>query len=91
MTTGAVTGGAGALGADRLVGRRVDVRVLPVIFRFRPAAGMQVSLYQTRGEQVTLVKQFTLNADGRNPDGPLYDNASLRAGTYRLEIGRAHV
>jgi 5-hydroxyisourate hydrolase len=31
-----------------------------------------------------LVKRFQLNADGRNPDGPLYDNASLRAGTYRL-------
>jgi 5-hydroxyisourate hydrolase len=27
---------------------------------------------------------FTLNADGRNPDGPLYDNASLQRGTYRL-------
>jgi 5-hydroxyisourate hydrolase len=49
-----------------------------------PAAGMQVALYQTQGEQATLVKRFTLNADGRNPDGPLYDNASLRAGTYRL-------
>ena len=24
-----------------------------------------------------------MNADGRNPDGPLYDNASLKAGTYR--------
>lgn len=49
-----------------------------------PAAGMRVSLYQTVGEQAQLVRQFTLNADGRNPDGPLYDNASLRAGTYRL-------
>ena len=49
-----------------------------------PAAGMQVSLYQTQGGQATLVKQFQLNQDGRNPDGPLYDNASLRAGTYRL-------
>ena len=25
-----------------------------------------------------------LNADGRSPDGPLYDNASLKKGTYRL-------
>jgi 5-hydroxyisourate hydrolase len=49
-----------------------------------PAAGMQVSLYTTRGGQATLVKSFTLNHDGRNPDGPLYDNASLKAGTYRL-------
>ena len=49
-----------------------------------PAAGMRVSLFTTSGDQATLVKQFTLNADGRNPDGPLYDNASLRAGTYRL-------
>ena len=49
-----------------------------------PAAGMQVALYTTQGEVATLVKAFSLNADGRNPDGPLYDNASLRAGTYRL-------
>lgn len=49
-----------------------------------PAAGMTVSLYTTQGEQATLVKSFQLNADGRNPDGPLYDNASLKAGTYRL-------
>lgn len=49
-----------------------------------PAAGMAVTLYTTQGEQATLVKQFTLNADGRNPDGPLYDNQNLRVGTYRL-------
>jgi 5-hydroxyisourate hydrolase len=49
-----------------------------------PAAGMQVALYTTQGEQATLVKSFNLNSDGRNPDGLLYDNASLRAGTYRL-------
>ena len=49
-----------------------------------PAAGMTVSLFTTQGEQATLVKSFVLNADGRNPDGPLYDNASLRRGTYRL-------
>ena len=48
-----------------------------------PAAGMTVALYTTQGEQATLVRRFTLNADGRS-DGPLYDNASLRAGTYRL-------
>ena len=54
-----------------------------------PAAGMQVALYTTEGEQATLVKRFTLNADGRNPDGPLYDNANLQRGTYRLvfEVG----
>jgi len=49
-----------------------------------PAAGMSVSLYTTEGEQATLVKSFTLNGDGRNPDGLLYDHASLRRGTYRL-------
>ena len=49
-----------------------------------PAAGMGVALYTTQGENATLVKRFTLNADGRNPDGPLYDNASLKKGTYRL-------
>jgi 5-hydroxyisourate hydrolase len=49
-----------------------------------PAAGMQVSLFKIEGGQAVQVKQFRLNADGRNPDGPLYDNASLKTGTYRL-------
>jgi 5-hydroxyisourate hydrolase len=48
-----------------------------------PAAGMGVELYATDGAHV-LVKRFTLDGDGRNPDGPLFDNASLRRGTYRL-------
>jgi len=54
-----------------------------------PAGGMAVALYTTAGEQATLVRRFILNADGRNPDGPLYDNASLQRGTYRLafEVG----
>lgn len=49
-----------------------------------PAAGMAVAMYTTQGDQATLVKTFVLNQDGRNPDGPLYDNSSLRKGTYRL-------
>jgi 5-hydroxyisourate hydrolase len=54
-----------------------------------PAAGMAVALYTTEqvgdGEwRATLVRRFQLNADGRNPDGPLYDNTNLRIGTYRL-------
>jgi len=49
-----------------------------------PAAGMGVSLFTTQGGQAQLVKRFVLNADGRNPDGPLYDNHSLKACTYRL-------
>ena len=32
----------------------------------------------------TLVKELTLNADGRNPDGLLFDHDSLKVGTYRL-------
>ncbi|QDL53350.1 hydroxyisourate hydrolase [Rhodoferax aquaticus] len=54
-----------------------------------PAAGMHVALYTTDGDQATLVKQFNLNHDGRNPDGLLFDNASLKAGTYRLVFGVA--
>lgn len=49
-----------------------------------PAAGMAVALYTTESGKATLVKRLVLNADGRNPDGPLYDNASLKVGTYRL-------
>ena len=49
-----------------------------------PAVGMGVALYVTNGDEATLVKRCNRNADGRIPDGPLYDNASLRVGTYRL-------
>jgi 5-hydroxyisourate hydrolase len=49
-----------------------------------PAGGMAAELYATGPQGATLVKRFVLNADGRNPDGPLYDNASLKKGTYRL-------
>lgn len=51
-----------------------------------PAGGMAVELYAmgAGAGAPALVKRFTLNADGRNPDGPLYDNASLQKGTYRL-------
>ncbi|RYY58351.1 MAG: hydroxyisourate hydrolase [Comamonadaceae bacterium] len=48
-----------------------------------PAAGMAVALYTTDGEEATLVRRFTLNADGRS-DGPLYDNNTIQVGTYRL-------
>ena len=48
-----------------------------------PAAGMSVALFTTQGDDATLVRRFVLNADGRS-DGPLYDNQTLRAGTYRL-------
>ena len=50
-----------------------------------PAAGMAVELYTTGADgAAALVKRFVLNADGRNPDGALLDNASLKVGTYRL-------
>ena len=49
-----------------------------------PASGMAVCLYTTNGGSAALVKQFVLNADGRNPDGQLYDTASLKVGMYRL-------
>jgi len=49
-----------------------------------PAAGMAVQLFTTMGSQATLVKAFTLNHDGRNPDGLLLTNEQLQRGTYRL-------
>jgi 5-hydroxyisourate hydrolase len=51
-----------------------------------PAAGMAVTLSTVAQGIATVVKRFMLNADGRNPDGLLYDNAALRAGTYRLSF-----
>ena len=49
-----------------------------------PAAGMVVELHTTQDDKATLVKRFTLNSDGRNPDGLLYDHTNLKTGTYRL-------
>ena len=49
-----------------------------------PAAGMQVALYTMNDDVPTLVRRFTLNRDGRNPDGLLYDDKSLQRGQYRL-------
>jgi 5-hydroxyisourate hydrolase len=51
-----------------------------------PAAGMQVTLSIISTSVATLVRRFTLNADGRNPDGLLIDNASLKTGQYRLSF-----
>ncbi|RYZ12943.1 MAG: hydroxyisourate hydrolase [Comamonadaceae bacterium] len=48
-----------------------------------PAAGMAVALYTTDGEAATLVRRYTLDADGRT-GGPLYADDALRVGTYRL-------
>ncbi len=49
-----------------------------------PAGGMAVELYTTGADGAQLVRRFVLNEDGRNPHGPLFDNASLKKGTYRL-------
>ncbi len=51
-----------------------------------PAAGMQVALYTTQDGQTELVKRFALDSNGRNPEGMLYDHASLKVGTYRLSF-----
>ena len=50
----------------------------------QPASGRAVSLLTTGGDAAQLVKKFILNADGRSPDGQLFDTASLKTGTYRL-------
>ncbi|MFN4103055.1 MAG: hydroxyisourate hydrolase [Tepidimonas sp.] len=49
-----------------------------------PAAGMAVSLWATGAGEPRLIKRVVLNADGRNPDGPLLATGELSAGTYRL-------
>ena len=48
-----------------------------------PAAGMHLALYAMEGEQATLLQTWVLNKDGRT-DAPLFDNTSLKAGSYRL-------
>jgi 5-hydroxyisourate hydrolase len=50
----------------------------------QPAAGMQVQLHALQSGHWRLLQTLTLNADGRNPDGPLLGNAELHTGQYRL-------
>jgi 5-hydroxyisourate hydrolase len=51
-----------------------------------PADGMAVKLFKIVEGAAQLEKAFTLNSDGRNPDGMLYSNTALRKGKYRLEF-----
>ena len=45
---------------------------------------MAVQFFTVSNGVATLVQQFNLNADGRNPNGPLLDNTTLKVGQYRL-------
>jgi 5-hydroxyisourate hydrolase len=46
---------------------------------------MHVTLQRVDDEgQAHTVRQVTLNADGRNPDGPLLDASSMARGRWRL-------
>jgi len=49
----------------------------------RPAAGMRVRLFSLANVEATLLKEVTLNHDGR-ADAPLLEGATLRVGAYRL-------
>jgi 5-hydroxyisourate hydrolase len=49
-----------------------------------PASGMAVQLLETSDSAIKPIKNFTLNADGRNPDGLLLTADELKVGTYRL-------
>lgn len=51
-----------------------------------PAAGMSVTLSVNQDGRYEPVKRLVLNADGRNPDGLLYDHDSLKKGLYRLSF-----
>jgi 5-hydroxyisourate hydrolase len=50
-----------------------------------PAAGMRVRLQKVGDDgRAETVRDITLNADGRNADGPLLDAASIAVGRWRL-------
>jgi 5-hydroxyisourate hydrolase len=53
-----------------------------------PAAGMAVALYRIDNGTPTLLKQVTLNHDGR-ADAPLLEGAQFVPGRYRLVFGVA--
>jgi 5-hydroxyisourate hydrolase len=55
-----------------------------------PAAGMAVTLERLHDDgRVETVQQITLNADGRNPGGPLLDAAAMATGRWRLRFAVA--
>jgi 5-hydroxyisourate hydrolase len=54
-----------------------------------PAAGMAVRLYRVQAQGLECLKTLRLNADGRNPDGPLLQGPALEPGCYRLVFGVA--
>jgi 5-hydroxyisourate hydrolase len=53
-----------------------------------PAAGMSVALYRIDGNAPTLLKQITLNHDGR-ADSALLEGDQFVPGRYRLVFGVA--
>ena len=53
-----------------------------------PAAGMAVSLFRLQDGSASLLKQITLNHDGR-ADSPLLEGAAVVPGRYRLVFGVA--
>ena len=48
-----------------------------------PAAGMRVALYRLHGDAATLLREITLDDDGR-AGGPLLQGADFLPGRYRL-------
>jgi 5-hydroxyisourate hydrolase len=53
-----------------------------------PAAGMRVALYRLDGDAAHLLRELTLDDDGR-AGGPLLEGAAFQVGRYRLafEVG----
>jgi 5-hydroxyisourate hydrolase len=51
-----------------------------------PAAGMHVTLSRMQAGAAQLLKQFTLNADGRNQAGALLEGDALLPGSYLLQF-----
>lgn len=50
----------------------------------RPAAGMKATLQRVDAAGVQTLKTFVLDADGRDPHGPLLDAGAMATGQYRL-------
>lgn len=55
----------------------------------QPAAGLRVTLSDMDAGTPRLMREVVLNADGRNPDGPLIATDAMRAGRYRLSFAVA--
>lgn len=71
--------------AQAPAGGRVTAHILD-LYSGTPANGIKLDFYAYEGAMPTLLKSVVTNADGRPPEGPLVQPASMKTGRYRIDV-----